>query len=385
MSRARNRLTATRVKALVTPGRHADGGGLYLRIRPSGSRSWVYNYTANRRRRDVGLGSADDVSLSEARALADRCRDARKAGRDPRSALRSTEGVTFAEAAAALIEVRRVEWRHPKTAYKWERFIDRYARPLKAMDVAQVTRMDVEDTLRPHWRTVNHSARAARAMIEAVLDFAAVKGWREGDNPARWKGNLEFTLSRAKPVVRHNAAVPFEDAPGLYSRLVANPSTGSQCAAFVLLTAARNGEARFAPPDEFDLDAMLWRIPGERMKRGIAHDVPLSDAAADIIASRDLSRPLVFEGYKRRPLSDATVRKAIRSAGFPSATAHGLRSTFRDWCGETGVSRELAELALSHAIGSEVERAYRRRSAVERRRVVMQHWAEYLRGSASTP
>ena len=380
MSGARNRLTASRVKALAKPGRHADGGGLYLRIRPSGTRSWVYNYTIAGRRRDVGLGSADDVSLVEARALAARCRDAKLAGRDPREALRSTAGVTFRDAAEALIDIRRAEWRNPKTAYKWGYFLHRYALPLRGMDVAQITRHDVEAALRPHWQRVNHSARATRRMIEAVLDFATVKGWRSGDNPARWKGNLEHTLPRAKPAVRHNAAVPFEDAPRLYAALSANPSTGSQCAAFVLLTAARNGEARFAAPDEFDFDGALWRVPAKRMKRNLPHTVPLSDAALAIVQARDLARPLVFEGYKRRPLSDATVRKAIRSAGFPTATAHGLRSTFRDWCGETGVSRELAELALSHAVGGEVERAYRRRTAIERRREVMQHWADYLLG-----
>ena len=236
--------------------------------------------------------------------------------------------------------------------------------------------------MKPHWTRINHSARYFRSMIEMVLDYATVKGWREGDNPARWKGNLEHVLARKKPPTTHNAAIAIADAPKLYQALMAENHSGARCAAFVLLTAARNGEARAASVEQMDFVADVWNVPGELMKRGLDHSVPLSQQALELLKQQKVKASLYFPGHRAKVMSDNTVRKAIRAVGFEETTAHGLRSTFRDWCGESGVPRELAELALSHAIGNETERAYRRLTALERRREVMQQWADFLSGTS---
>ena len=381
MTGTRNRLNARFVATTTKAGRHADGGGLYLRVRGSGSKSWVFNYRIDGRRRDVGLGGVDAVTLGEARALADKCRAAKVRGEDPRSALRSIGRMTFGDAANAYIATRQGDWRNDKTAYKWDMFLKRYGKGLNGMYCDQITRHDVEDALRPIWTRINHSARYMRSMIETVLDYAAVKNWREGDNPARWKGNLEHVLSRKKPTVRHNVAVDFRDAPKLYARLLESNRSAAPLTAFIMLTASRNGEARHAKLSEIDFKARLWRVPADRMKRGVQHSIPIPRQAMAILATVKHSKGLIFNGRAAgRPFSDATVRKVVRDMGFPDATAHGLRSTFRDWCGETGQDRELAELSLSHAIGNETERAYRRHTAIERRRPLMQAWADYLAG-----
>lgn len=222
MSRSLNRLTATLVKSLTKPGRYSDGGGLYLRVRKTGSRSWLFNYADNGRRRDLGLGGLNTLTLADARNRAASCRAAMAQGRPPSSALVEKRSVTFGEAAEAYIEMRRTDWRSEKTIYKWEMFLERYGQSLRPLACKDIRRDDVEAALRPIWTRINHSARYFRSMVESVLDYATVKGWREGDNPARWKGNLEHVLARKKPPVRHNVAVPFQQAPLLYQRLIAS-------------------------------------------------------------------------------------------------------------------------------------------------------------------
>lgn len=382
MSRTLNKLSATRVKALRDPGRHSDGGGLYLRIRPSGARSWIFNYSDNGRRRDLGLGGYTDVTLAQARVRASACRSAIAEGRPPSSALESRRDVTFKEASQCYIAMRASDWRSAKTHYKWDMFLQRYGRTLMPLACKDIRREDVEAALRPHWVRINHSARYFRSMIESILDYATVKGWREGDNPARWKGNLEHVLARKKPRTHHNKAVTIDAAPKLYRQLTTSNRMGMRCTAFVLLTAARNGEARQASWDQIDWKTQVWTVPGDHMKRELDHAVPLSRQAIELLQTQPRYRwtNLIFPGLRGNPLSDGTIRAAVRRCGLPNATAHGLRSTFRDWCGETGISRELAELALSHAVGNETERAYRRLTALERRRGVMTAWAQYLDG-----
>lgn len=377
-----NKLTASRAKALTQPGRHSDGGGLQLRIRPSGSKSWVFNYRENDRRRDYGLGGFDTLTLAQAREKAAACRAAVAEGHPPARAFTSTESVTFSEAAERYMKIREPDWRSEKTSYKWHMFLKRYGRSLGPLYCKDIRREDVEAALKPHWTRINHSARYFRSMIEMVLDYATVKGWREGDNPARWKGNLAHVLARKKPPTKHNAAIAIADAPKLYQALMAETHSGARCAAFVLLTAARNGEARAASVEQMDFETNVWNVPGELMKRGLDHSVPLSRQAIELLKQQKVKVSLYFPGHRAKVMSDNTVRKAIRAVGFEDATAHGLRSTFRDWCGESGVPRELAELALSHAIGNETERAYRRLTALERRRKVMQQWADFLSGTS---
>jgi len=383
MAGSLHKLTASQVKSNKKPGRYSDGGGLQLRIRSSGSKSWVFNYQDNGRRRDFGLGGYEKLTLAEAREKAAECRSALASGKTLAVHFASQRSVTFAEAAAEYVNLRRSDWRSEKTIYRWEMFLERYGRSLMPMDCKDIRREDVEAALRPHWVRINHSARYFRNMIETVLDYATVKGWREGDNPARWKGNLEFLLARKKPPVKHNRAVSIKDAPKLYRELLAMKTSGSQCAVFALLTAARNGEARNVTAEQIDWEQGVWNVPAALMKRGVDHAVPLSLQAVAILKNRPLNTDLMFPGHRNRVMSDNTVRKAVRSAGFPDATAHGMRSTFRDWCGETGAPRELAELALSHAIGNETERAYRRLTALDRRRKLMQDWADYLSGDSA--
>lgn len=381
---ALHKLSAARARSLTKPGRHADGGGLYLRIRPTGAKSWIFHYADGPRRRDLGLGGYQTVSLALARKRAAACREAMAEGQAPSSALETKKAVTFGEAADAYISMRSSDWRSKKTHYKWSMFLSRYGKSLSPLPCEAIRRQHVEAALRPHWTRINHSARYFRSMVESILDYATVKGWREGDNPARWKGNLEHVLARKKPPVSHNTAIPHDEAPSLFRSLMVSHRSGMRCAAFVLLTAARNGEARQATWDQIDWEARTWTIPGDQMKQGRDHVVPLCTQALTLLQEQPRYRwtHLIFPGLKRgTTLSDATIRAAIRRCGFPDATAHGLRSTFRDWCGETGKPRELAELALSHAVGNATERAYRRMTALERRRDLMQDWGDYLGAS----
>jgi len=385
-----SKLTALGVKK-AGPGRHGDGGGLYLMVSNSGSRKWVLRIQVNGKRRDLGLGSGTKVSLSEAREAAEDTRRAIRRGDDPVAEKRRGKPVilTFREAAVMVHQEHLPSWKNPKHARQWLSTLEAYVFPrLGDLPVNQIDGPIVRDVLAEIWLSIPETARRVRQRIGTVLDFAHAKGWREAEAPLR-------SISRGLPpqpkIKGHFAAMPWQDVPGLISN-VADTLKATEpvllAIEFLILTAGRSGEVRGATWSEFNLEDQIWLIPAERMKGGRAHWVPLSARTMDILDRMDEFRrtgeaeAYVFEGQKPgRPLSDMTLTMPIRRAELP-ITIHGFRSAFRDWCAEaTTTPREVAEACLAHVVRNAVEAAYTRTDHLDRRRVVMDAWAAYCGGA----
>ena len=379
------KLSARKVET-AGPGKHGDGGGLWLVVRKNGSRAWVFRYCRNGRERAMGLGPIDRISLVDARSLA---RDARRLlskGKDPINERRAkkSRAPTFHEAAAAFIAAHEAAWRNPKHRQQWRNTLNTYAAPVIGdLPVDEVQTTDVLRVLQPIWQTKVETASRLRGRIEKVLDWAAAQGFRSRENPARWRGHLDTLLAAPSKVrrVQHHAAMSWQEVPGFIVKLREQRGIAVRALEFVIMTASRSGEVRGARWDEIDLDAGTWTIPGERMKADREHRVPLSDEVVRLL--RDLPR---FEGSEYvfpsprtgRPLSDSALTKVLRDLGF-DVTAHGFRSSFRDWCAETTrYPREVAEMALAHAIPSAVEAAYRRGDLFEKRRKMMNAWSDFI-------
>jgi integrase len=292
--------------------------------------------------------------------------------------------VTFRECAAAFIAAHQAGWRNEVHHGQWVRSLNVLAAPLRSMAVADITTEHVLATLQPLWTATPETASRVRGRIEAVLDFAEVRGFREGENPARWRGHLDHLLparAKVRPVV-HHAALPYAGLPALMARL--GEGVAARALAFTCLTAARSGETRHATWDEIDLELRVWTVPAERMKSGREHRVPLSDPALAILAPLSVlagaRQGLVFPGSRAgRPLGHSAMATELSRIGLGDATVHGLRSSFRDWAAETtGFPSEVVEMALAHAVGSKVEAAYRRGDLFVKRRQLMDAWAEFL-------
>lgn len=349
----------------------------------------------------MGLGPLHSVTLAEARAKAEGARALVRQGIDPiehRSGIEAIEAAravegneTFGDYADAFIAdaVKSGRWRGKKTEARWRNLMTRHAAPIREKALADISVTDVLATLRPLWGVRQESAEKLREAIERVLDAARVEGKREGDNPARWRGNLEHVLHKPDALSRtkHHEAMPAEAVPGFWKRLKEDETVASAALQLSILTVARPSEAREAQWAEFDLAEAIWYKPPERTKAGKPHRVPLSPAAMAVLQSMKKVQlgDYVFPGAKRgRPISDTSMRKAMEGANGAPYTAHGFRSTFRDWVTDIDHSpRELAELALSHAVGDAVERAYARSDALERRRPLMERWGDYVTGGAS--
>jgi integrase len=400
MARRLNRLSARAVVTLTKPGRHADGGGLYLSISKDGTtvrRRWTFLY---RRRgvpagklREMGLGNPASVSLAKAREMAAKCRADLADGLDPidaRQARRSLQrGMpSFGRCADELLAVKETAWRNATHRHQWRRALTHEAAALRSKPVDKISTEDILSVLQPLWRAKHETATRLRARIEAVLDAARAKGHMPPNtaNPARWRGHLDKLLPppRKNSERRHHPAMPFADVPAFIERLRKRPAVAALALEFIILTAARSGEALGARWSEMDMEAKLWTVPKDRMKRGIEHRVPLAPRAIQILEGMvKLARgDFVFPTHRvDRPLSDMSCLMLLRRMKVEGATVHGFRSSFRDWVGEaTGFPRELAESALSHAIGDETERAYRRGDALEKRRKLMQAWARFCQG-----
>ena len=381
-------LTHAKVKALETPGRYGDGGGLYLNVAKGGSKSWVQRIAIDGRRRDVGLGGFPTVSLAKARERASQNRDAIADGRDPVAEKRTPKPAvpTFREAARACHEMNRPRWRNEKHATSWLATLERHAMPkLGQLPVDRITRADVLAVLTPIWGTRQETARRVRQRIRAVMRWAVAHGHRDG-NPAG--EGIDGALP-PMPVIRaHFRALPYREVPAALETIVASTAgvAAKTCFEFLVLTAARSGEARGATWDEIDLDARLWTIPAERMKGGVEHRVPLSEAAIAALeeaASLRGESGFVFPSpVGGRQLSDMTLTKILRTVGLAErATVHGFRSSFRDWAAEcTSASYAAMELSLAHHVGNTVERAYARSDLLEQRRALMDQWAEHVIG-----
>ncbi|MEO9228991.1 MAG: integrase arm-type DNA-binding domain-containing protein [Devosia sp.] len=388
-------LTAFEIKNAAKP-KLRDGDGLWLHASKAGNRSWVFIFIRRGRRREMGLGAygtgTGHVSIVAARAKADEIRGILGRGGDPFTEMEERKAtpakpLTFGQVADEYIEAMKSEWRGDKTEASWRRFADVYAKALRKVEVAEVTTDEVLRVLRPLWHDKPETASKVRWRIKGVLDHARARGLRAGDNPAEWKGHLDQILPAPALLQNdHRAAMPYSDIPTHVAGLREGGGGGARALEFTILTAARSGETRGALWNEIDLGKKVWTISADRMKEHKEHRVPLSDAAVAIVEAMASIRQsdLVFPGAKpKRPISDMTMAKALRTAGGAGYTVHGFRSSFRDWAAEeTQHQREVAEAALAHAVGDAAERAYRRGDALAKRRLLMDDWSKFCGGGS---
>ncbi len=382
------RLTARMVKALKEPGRYGDGGTLYLVVAPGGSKSWVQRLTIGGRRRDLGLGGFPLVTLAEAREQAfDNRRQARR-GRDPLSDRRRAQTPTFEQAAGRALQANRARWRNAKTASNWTESMAKHAYPVFGTQrVDEIGREDVLRVLTPIWTSKPELARNVRQRIRATLQWAVAHGHVDRNVAGE---AIDGALPAMPAVAAHFRALPYGEVAHALELIEASRASLSAkaCLRLVALTACRSGEARGATWDE--VESREWRIPASRMKAAAVHRVPLSDAALGVLESvrplRDRSG-LLFPSPQRanRPLSDMTLTKVLRDTGLAGrATVHGFRTSFRTWASErTSVPHAVAEMALAHAVGSSVERSYARSDLFDKRRGLMDQWAQYVLGGAA--
>lgn len=394
MARQMNRLTAPEVRALSKPGRYADGLGLYLQITDAGVKSWILRYQRDGRERWLGLGPVHTFSLAEARERARAARqqiadgidpiEARKADRRER-ALAAAKTMTFKEAAEAFYALHEKKWRNRKHREEFLSSLRRYAYDhIGKVAVADIDTGLVLKCIEPTWGIKTETTNRVRGRIERILDWASVRGHRSGENPARWKGHLENVLPARSQVQRtqHYPALPFADLPSFMVDLRKREGIAARALEFTILTAARTGEVIGARWDEIDLEQATWTVPGERMKSGKEHRVPLSDALLKLLAAlpREEGNPHVFISTSSRnaPLSNMSMSMLLRRMKCTDIVVHGFRSTFRDWAAErTAYANHVVEMALAHSISNSVERAYRRGDLFTKRRRLMDDWSEY--------
>jgi len=377
-----HKLSARKVNSLTIPGRHSDGGGLYLSVTKTGGKSWCYMWVRNGRRREMGLGGFPGVTLASARERAQSAREMVANDRDPILERRKQVVISFGEAADHLVDALSQDWSSEKHRQQWKRTVTHYCEPIREVPVNDVVTDDVIRVLKPIWTTKEETARRLRSRIERVLDYASAHDWREGDNPARWNGHLKDILpKRDKSKIKNFAAMPYEKVPVFMKTLRSVKSVPAYALEFTILTAARTNETLGAKWNEIDWDNKVWDIPAERMKAKQEHQVPLSDRMFDVLskAKQYKNSEYVFPGARKgKPLSNMSMAMLLRRIETERCTVHGFRSTFRDWCGDkTNFSREVAEAALAHKVGNKVEQAYRRRQALDKRRSLMDEWASY--------
>jgi len=343
--------------SVKSPGRHSDGKGLYLLVKKTGRKSWVYMWNRNHRRREMGLGGFPDVRAVK----------------------------SFGEAADHLVETLQADWTNEKHRQQWIRTISHYCKPIRNIPVSNIDTDDILKVLKPIWQEKEETARRLRSRIERILDYAAAHKWREDENPVRWKGHLKDLLPKRDKLKKRNfAAMPYEKIPEFFQNLKKEQGMSALALQVAIHTATRTSETLEATWSELDLENKLWTVPAERMKNKVEHTIPLTEIVLTVLRQAHLfkSSEYVFPGAKPgRPLSNMSMNMLMRRMGVENATVHGFRSSFRDWCGDhTQHPREIAEAALSHKIGNKVEQAYRRRSALEKRRRLMEDWTAYCEG-----
>ena len=400
VTRTLNRLSALKVARAKQPGMYADGGGLYLRVAEGGSKQWVFRYAAGTRDRDMGLGPVHTLTLPEAREKAREARLLRLDGIDPIEAKRAriaalraadARAMTFKQCAEGFIKDNEASWTSARHRQEWVGSLVRLVYPtLGSLPVAAIDTPLVLKVLKPIWEKTPETASRVRGRIDNVLGWATVHHYRAGDNPARWGGLLEHALPARSKIakVEHHAALPYAEIGAFVAKLRGDSGVAAACLQFITLTAARLDEARSSTWDEIDLANRIWVVPARRMKADKEHRVPLSDGTIAILEQMQVIRQsdYVFPGrLEGRPIGDNTIWRLAKEAAGSDITIHGLRSSFRDWAAErTSFPREVAEMALAHAIPNAVEAAYRRGDLFEKRRRLMDAWATYCSRPAAT-
>jgi integrase len=391
MARTLHRLTDIAAKSgKLTPGRHSDGGGLYLSISPTGGKSWLFMWSRDGKRREMGMGGYPAVSLAKARAKAKDCRETVAENRDPIAEKKREAEPTFAECVEKFLASMETGWRNEKHRAQWRMTLgESYCASLQKKRVSTIGTDNILSVLTPVWNAKPETASRLRGRIERVLEFAKAKGWRTGDNPALWRGHLRGVLPARKSETRgHHAAMDYRQVPAFLERVRGLEAMAARALEFLILTAARSGEVLGAQWAEIDFDAAVWTVPAIRMKAKKLHRVPLSKAALAMLKPLYEARvsDFIFPGQKSaKPLSNMAMEMLLRRMKIDGATVHGFRSSFRDWAGEeTHFAREVAEAALAHEVGNAVEKAYRRGDALEKRRALMEAWATYLAADVSS-
>lgn len=382
-------LTARKVET-AKPGKHSDGGNLYLIVSPTGSRKWVLRFTWRGKAKEMGLGSATAVPLADAREKAAEARRKVAQGLNPIDERKRDYGIpTFGAMADTVCDALAAGFRNEKHKAQWKMTLTTYAGPLRPLPVDTVGTDDVLAVLKPIWQQKPETASRVRGRIEKVLDAAKAKGLRHGENPARWRGHLDHLLPKPSKLARgHHAAMPYEGVSAFLGDLRAREATAAAALEFCILTAARSGEVLGALWSEIDLGKRLWTVPAGRMKAGREHRVPLSGRTVAILErmAKVQTSDFVFPGQKaKKPLSNMALEMMLRRMKIEDATVHGFRSSFRDWAGnESSFPREVVETAMAHVIGDKAEQAYRRGDALDKRRKLMEAWASYCTRGATT-
>jgi len=390
MGRERAKLDPVTIKSLG-PGRHSDGGNLYLLVKPDGRKTWIFRYRdrITGKTRDAGLGPTSDVNPTEARKRANVLRLQLLDGVDPltakqerREAERSARAkrVTFGWCLDRFLAMNEAEWRNPKHRAQWRATLTTYGADLLPMFVEDVETMHVVKALEPIWTTKTETATRVRGRVENVLAWAKANHLRSGENPARWKGHLDQIFPKPTKLknVQHHPALPYADMHAFLTDLRERSGLAARALEWQLLTAVRPGEAVGTRWDEIDLEAGVWTIPGERMKAGLPHRVPLSDSARVLVSNLPRMGPYCFPGLKSNPTISLAACLNLMKDLRPGYVPHGLRSSFRDWCANSGVPREVAERCLAHVQRDKVEAAYQRSDMLEPRQRVMAQWANFV-------
>jgi len=400
MARIARPLTAIEVSRIKEPGYHAVGtvAGLHLQVTGNGGRSWVLRVKVGDKRREIGLGAYPEITLAKAHGKARDTRETISMGTDPilqkrslASSLKAEQAkmVTFKEAALSYVKGKESEWGNAKHAAQWLSTLETYAYPVMGgLAVSDIQLGHVLKVLEPIWSTKTVTASRLRGRIEVVLDWAKVRGYRTGDNPATWRGHLDKTLASPNKIKdeEHYSAIPIADAGAFIRDLRQREGNGARCLEFAMLNASRSGEARGAVWSEIDLTNKVWTIPASRMKAKVEHRVPLTEAAIDLLNALPRFKDVnwVFASPTSKQLSDMTLSQLMRRMDFKDKSdrvcvPHGLRSTFRDWAAErTSFDQATIEAALAHKNENKVEAAYLRSDVLDKRRQLMDKWAEFL-------
>lgn len=394
-------LTAKRVLKITKPGRYGDGNNLFLQVMPSGTKSWLFRYERGGKERAMGLGPVNIVSLEQARAKARTASLQLFEGIDPLAhrraeqqarALAAGKITTFSEGTHAYYDGNEGKWKNAKHRQQFLNTMKQYAFPVMGkLAISEIDTALVLKVVEPIWADKTVTADRVRNRIEKVLDWATVRGFRKGDNPARWKGHLSEVLPPRRRIAKtkHFAALPFAELPSFMTTLKVREGVSARALEFTILTATRTSEATGAKWTEINIAEKTWTVPADRIKGGKDHRVPLSDRAVAILEALPREGDWVFPGVRKdKPMSNMAMDAVLRRMGFKDgrATVHGFRSTFRDWAAErTQYPNHVVEMALAHTVGNKVEAAYRRGDLFDKRRLLMADWAKYCASKAAEP